>query len=37
MLEAAGLIENKEGRLELTPKGLRKIGSNALKDLFSRR
>ncbi len=36
MLEDAGLIENREGRLELTPKGLRKIGSNALKDLFSR-
>ena len=36
MLEQAGLIENKEGRLELTPKGLRKIGSNALKDLFSK-
>ena len=36
MLEEAGLIENKEGRLELTPKGLRKIGSNALRDLFSK-
>jgi uncharacterized protein with von Willebrand factor type A (vWA) domain len=34
MLEQAGLIENKEGRLELTPKGLRRIGSNALNDLF---
>ena len=34
MLEEAGLIEQKEGRLELTPKGLRKIGSNALRDLF---
>ena len=30
MLEEAGLIENKEGRYELTPKGIRKIGSNAL-------
>ena len=30
MLEEAGLIENKEGRLELTPKGIRKIGQNAL-------
>ena len=30
MLQDAGLIEQKEGRLELTPKGLRKIGSNAL-------
>ncbi len=36
MLQEAGLIEQKEGRLELTPKGLRKIGSNALKDLFSK-
>ena len=35
MLEEAGLIENKEGRLELTPRGLRAIGSNALRDLFS--
>jgi uncharacterized protein with von Willebrand factor type A (vWA) domain len=35
-LEAAGLIEQKEGRLELTPRGLRKIGDNALADLFSR-
>jgi uncharacterized protein with von Willebrand factor type A (vWA) domain len=25
----------KEGRLELTPKGLRKIGANALRDLYS--
>jgi uncharacterized protein with von Willebrand factor type A (vWA) domain len=36
MLEEAGLIEQKEGRLELTPKGLRRIGSNALRDLFSK-
>ena len=36
MLEDAGLIELKEGRLELTPKGLRAIGSNALRDLFSK-
>ena len=36
MLEEAGLIEQKEGRLELTPKGLRAIGSNALRDLFSK-
>jgi len=35
-LEQAGLVEQKEGRLELTPKGLRKIGSNALKELFSK-
>jgi uncharacterized protein with von Willebrand factor type A (vWA) domain len=36
MLEEAGLIENKEGRYELTPKGIRKIGSNALNDLFAK-
>ena len=36
MLEEAGLIEQKEGRLELTPKGLRQIGSNALRDLFAK-
>src|SRR3546814_10407216 len=35
-LEEAGLINNKEGRLELTPQGLRKIGRNALSDLFSK-
>ncbi len=36
MLEEAGLINNKEGRLELTPKGLRKIGQNALAELFKK-
>jgi uncharacterized protein with von Willebrand factor type A (vWA) domain len=36
MLQEAGLIEQKEGRLQLTPKGLRKIGSNALRDLFTK-
>ena len=36
MLQEAGLIEQKEGRLELTPKGLRKVGSNALRDLFDK-
>jgi uncharacterized protein with von Willebrand factor type A (vWA) domain len=35
-LEDAGLINNKEGRLELTPRGLRKIGRNALNDLFQK-
>jgi uncharacterized protein with von Willebrand factor type A (vWA) domain len=35
-LEEAGLIEQREGRLELTPRGLRQIGDNALADLFSR-
>jgi uncharacterized protein with von Willebrand factor type A (vWA) domain len=36
MLEEAGLIEQKEGRYELTPRGMRKIGANALDDLFSK-
>jgi len=36
MLEEAGLIEQREGRLDLTPAGLRAIGSNALRDLFSK-
>ena len=35
-LEDAGLIENREGRLELTPRGLRHIGQRALRELFSR-
>jgi uncharacterized protein with von Willebrand factor type A (vWA) domain len=34
-LQDQGLVQQKEGRLELTPKGLRRIGSNALRDLFS--
>jgi len=34
MMEEAGLIENKEGRFELTPQGIRRIGQNALADLF---
>jgi uncharacterized protein with von Willebrand factor type A (vWA) domain len=36
MLERAGLVENKEGRLELTPRGMRRIGANALNELFSK-
>jgi uncharacterized protein with von Willebrand factor type A (vWA) domain len=36
MLEDAGLIEHREGRYELTPKGLRKVGANALDDLFEK-
>jgi uncharacterized protein with von Willebrand factor type A (vWA) domain len=36
MLEEAGLIEQREGRLELTPRGIRKIGQNSLTDLFSK-
>jgi uncharacterized protein with von Willebrand factor type A (vWA) domain len=34
MLEEAGLIEQREGRLELTPKGVRAIGQRALADLY---
>jgi uncharacterized protein with von Willebrand factor type A (vWA) domain len=34
MLEEAGLIEQREGRLELTPRGIRAIGQKALGDLF---
>ena len=36
MLEEAGLIEQREGRMELTPKGIRRIGQRALGDLFQR-
>ena len=36
MLQEAGLVDQREGRLELTPKGLRKIGRNALHDLFQK-
>jgi uncharacterized protein with von Willebrand factor type A (vWA) domain len=35
-MKEAGLIDQREGRLEITPRGLRKIGQNALADLFSR-
>jgi len=36
MLEDAGLIEQREGRLELTPKGIRAIGQKALGDLYQK-
>ena len=36
LLQEAGLIDQREGRLELTPKGLRSIGRNALHDLFQK-
>jgi len=36
LLEEAGLVAQREGRLELTPAGLRKIGRNALSELFSK-
>jgi uncharacterized protein with von Willebrand factor type A (vWA) domain len=33
-LADAGLIDQREGRFELTPKGIRRIGQQALADLF---
>lgn len=36
MLEEAGLIENREGRYEMTPRAIRKIGNGALDELFKR-
>ena len=36
LLEEAGLISQREGRYELTPRGLRRIGQRALADLFGR-
>ncbi|MSO60168.1 MAG: hypothetical protein EXQ63_07570 [Ilumatobacteraceae bacterium] len=35
-LEEAGLINRKDGKLELTPRGLKAIGNNALRELFSK-
>ncbi|HML00253.1 MAG TPA: hypothetical protein VK428_08700, partial [Acidimicrobiales bacterium] len=35
-LEEAGLIEQREGRYELTARGIRRIGQRALSDLFSK-
>lgn len=34
MLAEAGLIEQREGRWQLTSSGIRRIGQNALRDLF---
>ena len=36
MLEEAGLITRSDGRYELTPRAVRKIGQGALRDLFAR-
>ncbi|GIU84267.1 MAG: hypothetical protein KatS3mg008_1042 [Acidimicrobiales bacterium] len=36
LLEEAGLVHQREGRLELTPRGIRRIGQNALRELFAR-
>ena len=35
-LRRAGLAEQKEGRLRLTPRGLRRIGEQALNELYTR-
>ena len=35
MLEEAGYVERKGRKLEVTPAGMRKIGQNALADIFS--
>ncbi|MCZ7529250.1 MAG: hypothetical protein M5U31_02225 [Acidimicrobiia bacterium] len=34
ILGEAGLIEQREGRLELTPRGIRALGNQALRELF---
>ena len=34
LLQEAGYIDTREGRMELTPKGMKKIGQNALGDIF---
>ncbi|HWH35320.1 MAG TPA: VWA domain-containing protein [Acidimicrobiales bacterium] len=36
VLAGAGLIERREGRLQLTPRAVRRIGAHALSQLFSR-
>ena len=36
MMQDAGLIDQKEGRLQLTPRAIRKLGANALSDLFGK-
>jgi len=36
MMQDAGLIDQREGRLQLTPRAIRKLGANALSDLFGK-
>lgn len=36
MLEDAGLVDRREGRLEMTPRAIRALGNRALGDLFRR-
>ncbi len=35
MLEDEGYLENNSGKMELTPRGIRKIGQKALQDIFA--
>lgn len=34
MMQEAGLIDQADGRLQLTPRGIRQLGAKALRDLF---
>ena len=36
MLEDSGLVENNDGKLELTPRAIRRIANQALSDLFAK-
>jgi uncharacterized protein with von Willebrand factor type A (vWA) domain len=36
LLKEAGLVETREGRLELTPRALRQLGEKALREVFRR-
>lgn len=36
MMQDAGLIDQREGRMQLTPRAIRKLGANALRELFSK-
>jgi uncharacterized protein with von Willebrand factor type A (vWA) domain len=36
MMQDAGLIDQREGRMQLTPRAIRKLGANALRDLFGK-
>jgi len=36
MMQDAGLIDQREGRMQLTPRAIRKLGANALRELFGK-
>lgn len=36
MMQDAGLIDQREGRLQLTPRAMRRLGANALRELFGK-